>query len=1361
MNSHPQPGGKEKEEKTTWIITFSPSSPSQEQNTGSVTEKKVNVQDHTSENQNQTEQIWRTIHWQCACIKCKPDRKGEEDEKSKQNPTEKSKVQEMSSTHSAKGQSDNEVNGQPNLQIDKTNKAANPPPRRDSSPRKKKGLAKKRNAKENGTQDYQPAETELSEQASSIDTASPAAKEKPGMELFQVNMREKSHSAEGRNGNEVNEQPNSHVDKTNPPARSQVSRDNSPLWTCKFVRPPKKTGVGNKRNAKENGIHSQTEATEQQESSTDTASPAAKEKPGMELFLVRATAQQKQENDNGQNKIVSEPNSECQMETHTPPTLILYLLGDDKTFCSENNRKKEELGRHFMNCVLDTPTWVFANSELEGCLKDLRWKCSFKENQSFFFLHTKDMKYNVFSALKYISEKTKASLVFLFLNGDKDTFLATVPLALEEKIPVVAIKGSGNFVDDLPPKKRSRESKDTIEKSTDDNQHRHKETIPKRQTSQSSEEPKATTEKSKEDNGETTQSTQVEKSVADTNFKEYDLISNFGRKSALRLSLLDVIFTEDDDQKSDDKKNGKTDTNGRKEHELTRLTLAHAWGCFEKAREMRWSKFESSTLYYMMEKALLHEQVEFVELFLELGVDLKDFLNKNLSSLWCKEYEKKDSMLKKLYKEKELTGTEENKGFNLPEETEKAHKHLKLALKDLMDDIGIKNDERKKTEESIKDPVVLLFLWALLTKKFNLAKFVWRDVQDHVTTALVACILLRAMRSRTMNDVRFDDEQQEITTTIELFEGLAIKTLNNCYKEDQAKTFQLLSRIQETEYWNCVTCLEIAELARCKKFIAQEPCQNFADRIWRGLDPYSKNEEDKIDQFLIITRFFYAISAIFVIVPKLVMDFSQNKRGPSQLRYALARFCFYWPRYWEDPSFKFYSGWFFFMGFLLLYAYVLMARIPPPDVHISEVALLIWFMTMHFEELRVAMEWVQPKRQRVKVFILSQLGILNVTNFYLAWGGILQWLLFDSSAFSLHVVLCINFISFICRLFYFSSINSQLGPKVFMIYQMIKEMILFSVLLIIIFLGYGVIMYSIDNRGQGVVNSTVVLSLPVEPFWLMLADRPGDTGESEDDPKVVFRGLLRVAYLFFTSLLLINVLIAAFGNLYESINNQKEDLRKYQKFHMIVKFYLGSPLPPPLTLFYYPILYICRCSGHDITKNKDHFGKGHGGNKTCKENRFRQYLSSNETIALLNWAKLTTETYTEEKPKTVEDLVKETMENNFPDEEKKTVTKEYCENCQTSRNSSDNEYDELTEDLLTLHDSILDSTSTLNKAMAVVEERIACHPCIIYRSCVLCGKPPGNPTHSSGRHRIVGIQAENSLRRKSMPNLRKLPPPEC
>lgn len=71
--------------------------------------------------------------------------------------------------------------------------------------------------------------------------------------------------------------------------------------------------------------------------------------------------------------------------------------------------------------------------------------------------------------------------------------------------------------------------------------------------------------------------------------------------------------------------------------------------------------------------------------------------------------------------------------------------------------------------------------------------------------------------------------------------------MNNCYKNDQQKTFKLLSRIQDTDYWSNVTCLEIAERARCRKFIAQEPCQNFADRIWRGLDPFSRKKESVKD----------------------------------------------------------------------------------------------------------------------------------------------------------------------------------------------------------------------------------------------------------------------------------------------------------------------------------------------------------------------------------------------------------------------------------------------------------------------------------------------------------------------------------
>lgn len=52
------------------------------------------------------------------------------------------------------------------------------------------------------------------------------------------------------------------------------------------------------------------------------------------------------------------------------------------------------------------------------------------------------------------------------------------------------------------------------------------------------------------------------------------------------------------------------------------------------------------------------------------------------------------------------------------------------------------------------------------------------------------------------------------------------------------------------------------------------------------------------------------------------------------------------------------------------------------------------------------------------------------------------------------------------------------------------EIILFFVILMISFITYGIIKYSLDNKG-GVVNSTVVLALPVEPFWMMLGNKPG------------------------------------------------------------------------------------------------------------------------------------------------------------------------------------------------------------------------------------------------------------------------------
>ncbi|XP_025082777.1 transient receptor potential cation channel subfamily M member 3-like [Pomacea canaliculata] len=1002
------------------------------------------------------------------------------------------------------------------------------------------------------------------------------------------------------------------------------------------------------------------------------------------------------------------------------PLLILYLLGEAKNFCDGNRRRRKAFERNFMSCLLDTNTWIFANSGFKDYLVSVREKNSFRDDKNVFFFYTDPAKGNnetLFSELRQFSKKKEAELVFVFLNGERETFEATVPVALERSIPVIVIKGSGNFADIVSQKKQSKKQQDTRVDTRGKNQkaqsnmkdislkHDKKQSRAKKQHERISVPDTPTLKVITKSQSPTTkvnkENERMDRITADENLTVFDLVNNLGSKSALRLCILEAIIKKDDNSKHA----GEQNMNDK------HLKLAFACESTEKAEEMKGSQLEEATLTRLMKEALQGGKDQFVSIFLDCGVELKTFLNRETLDVLCKE--KTTELYQELSKKNG------------------AEVMLEDILQHLLDDIcmkmrtedqkykmapgKVKQTSSKESTPRVKDPELALFLWALLSGKFGLAQFLWREVQDHVTSALVACILLRAMRSRTMNNTKFEDEQQEILENIEIFEGLAIKALNNCYRQDEIKTFTLLSRIQQTGYWRNVTCLEIAERARCRKFIAQEPCQTFADRIWRGLDPFSKASELQVDHRVIFTRIFYAICAIFVVVPKVFMEFSKNKRGPSQLLYAFRHFCFNWPRHWEDPSFKFYSGWFFFIGFLILYAYVMMVRIPPEDVQIPELALLVWFITLYIEELRVCWMLSKSKRKEKRVFVLSQLGFLNVTNFYLAMIGIVLWII-DSKLLALHFVICLNFISFVFRLFYYLAINSQLGPKVFMIYQMIKEIIIFSVILMIIFIAYGVVKYSLENRGHGVVNSAVVLSLPVEAFWLMLADRPDDKDDSNQDPVVVFRGLLRVVYLMFTGVLLVNLLIAAFSYLFEVIHSQKEDVRKYQKYQMIVQFYLGSPFPPPLSLFYYIITYLYRFIHCSYRTHDD---------KSYKENKFRKSLNEKETRSLLNWARVTTESYNDDKPKTIEERVEETMKKNFElhDDNNDDSLKKLVDAAQG-----------LIDESHKLHESLQCSTDALRDALEeLAGMRTICKPCVIYKRCVVCGKLPRYPGALSWR----------------------------
>ena len=71
------------------------------------------------------------------------------------------------------------------------------------------------------------------------------------------------------------------------------------------------------------------------------------------------------------------------------------------------------------------------------------------------------------------------------------------------------------------------------------------------------------------------------------------------------------------------------------------------------------------------------------------------------------------------------------------------------------------------------------------------------------------------------------------------FEDLAIKVLNECYKNDKEKAKKLLER--NLPNWGNMCALELAADAKAIRFLVRECCQRCLNCIWKGGMPRVAN----------------------------------------------------------------------------------------------------------------------------------------------------------------------------------------------------------------------------------------------------------------------------------------------------------------------------------------------------------------------------------------------------------------------------------------------------------------------------------------------------------------------------------------
>lgn len=174
------------------------------------------------------------------------------------------------------------------------------------------------------------------------------------------------------------------------------------------------------------------------------------------------------------------------------------------------------------------------------------------------------------------------------------------------------------------------------------------------------------------------------------------------------------------------------------------------------------------------------------------------------------------------------------------------------------------------------------------------------------------------------------------------------------------------------------------------------------------------------------------------------------------------------------------------------------------------------------------------------------------------------------------VMYCVDSIYWYLRILNILGVNKYLGPLVTMMGKMVKNMIYFVVLLLVVLMSFGVCRQAIlyPNREP---DWMIARDVFFEPYFMLygevFADRidpPCSNTDDSDDPKCMtgrwINPSVMAIYLLVANILLINLLIAVFNNIFIEVNAISHQVWMFQRFTVVMEYEQKPILPPPMIL---------------------------------------------------------------------------------------------------------------------------------------------------------------------------------------------------
>ncbi|XP_077993758.1 transient receptor potential cation channel subfamily M member 2-like isoform X2 [Glandiceps talaboti] len=643
--------------------------------------------------------------------------------------------------------------------------------------------------------------------------------------------------------------------------------------------------------------------------------------------------------------------------------------------------------------------------------------------------------------------------------------------------------------------------------------------------------------------------------------------------------------------------------------------------------------------HQLLEKAFINNQVEFVKLFIENGVDLRTFLTvKRLTTLYNKI--RHTTLLYRLLKKVKSRSV-----------TKKCQRTTRFTLRDvghLIKDLAdntyevlyLRHDNKYQVQDGDQNsneeigvfakPRRELFLWAVFLNRHEMAKLFLESMSDAMAAALVASRFLKSMAERETDE----DNRLRLTDRTQEYEQLAYAILTECYNADEEATLLLL--VRPLHFWGNSTCLRLAISADDKNFVAHTAVQELLSRIWYGnvdsertstlslfccllfppllycvltfREPHVTYDNDEseftsLDQGTTVYKSEVTHDVDSTPLVKLNRDhrlsieegsasLGSNEgidiRAKKDLR-PFQKFV----SFLDSPVVKFSYCTFWYVIFLLLFSRVLLVDYKK---HLStpEIMLIIWVTTFVFDEIR---QLIQRETSGFYMKITSWIfdDYWNIIDF-ISLGGFYAAIIvkYSGDLDAGRYILAVDILFFYIRIMHIFSINRTIGPKLIMIGKMMVDLFFFVGIICVIMIGYGVsvqaILYPDEQRTWPIMNGIFY-----KPYFQIYGElfleefevegcTTNETSILSGEPRCeryhTLVIILLAVYMVLSNILLVNLLIAMFSYTFSKVQDHTDLFWKFQRYGLIAEYQWRPMLFPPLIIFSHIRMCVQAVLGH-------------------------------------------------------------------------------------------------------------------------------------------------------------------------------------